>query len=55
MKTKKEFANIYINNITNELFISNKPYSTNTEANNGIFHGIGIQKIKCIKIKTKVL
>jgi hypothetical protein len=50
-KTEIGFVNIHIDIETKQMFISNKPYSTFEEAENGIIHSIGIQKVGCFKIE----
>ncbi len=50
-ETKTGWVNIHISTATEELYISRKPYKSKEEAQKAIFHGIGIEKVACIKIE----
>ena len=55
MEKEKGFINVHIDVTTKQVFISNKPYPTKEEADKGILHSIGIEKVGCFEIEyTKV-
>ena len=53
METKREkgFVNVHIDITTKQVYVSNHLYSTMEEAEKGIFHGIGIEKVGCFEIE----
>jgi hypothetical protein len=53
MKELKGFFNVYLDEIENKLFISNKPYSSREEASKGVFHSLGIHKLGCYEFNFK--
>lgn len=50
-KNEKGFVNVHIDITTKQVYVSNEPYPTMEEAEKGIFHGIGIEKVGYFEIE----